>query len=80
METLKLVLTVVQVLLAIVLIITVLLQQGKSAGLSGSIAGGAETFFGKNKARTMDALLSKITGISAALFLILSLVLSLVLR
>ncbi len=79
MGTLKTVLTVVQVILAIVLIITVLLQQGKSAGLSGSIAGGAETFFGKNKARTMDALLSKITGISAALFLILSLVLSLVL-
>ena len=48
-----LVLTILQMLCAIALIISVLLQSSKSAGLSGSIAGGAETFFGKKKG--MDA-------------------------
>jgi preprotein translocase subunit SecG len=57
----------------------VLLQSGKSAGLSGSIAGGAETFFGKNKGRTLDALLSKYTSIAAVAFLITSIVLFIVL-
>ena len=51
METLKTVLYVVQILVCLVLIVTVLLQEGNSYGLSGSIAGGAETFFGKGKAQ-----------------------------
>jgi len=72
---------VVQVLywlvsLAIVLI--VLLQSGKSAGLSGAIAGGAETFFGKNKGRTLDGLLGKLTTVVAVAFIILSIVLYLI--
>jgi preprotein translocase subunit SecG len=50
----------------------VLLQSGKQAGLSGSIAGGAETFFGKNKGRTIDALLSKYTAVAAIAFLVTS--------
>ena len=62
--------------LAIVLI--VLLQSGKSAGLSGAIAGGAETFFGKNKGRTMDGLLSKLTTVVAVAFIIFSVVLYLI--
>ena len=48
------IITVVHVVLAVILIAVVLLQSGKSAGLSGSVGGGAETFFGKNKARTID--------------------------
>ncbi len=52
-------LTVVQVVIALAVIATVLLQSGTSAGLSGSIAGGAETFFGKKKG--MDEFLSKVT-------------------
>ncbi|NLB81559.1 MAG: preprotein translocase subunit SecG [Clostridiaceae bacterium] len=67
--------TVIHIVVAIVLIISVLLQSGKSYGLSGSIAGGAETFFGKNKGRTIDALLSKLTTAVAVIFLVTSIVL-----
>lgn len=56
----------------------VLLQSGKSDGLSGSIAGGAETFFGKNKGRTMDALLGKYTSFAAIAFLVTSILLFIV--
>lgn len=70
-------LTVVHVILAIILIAVVLLQSGKNAGLSGSIGGGAETFFGKNKARTLDGMLSKATSVVAVLFIVTSIVLSL---
>ncbi|MGI6337010.1 MAG: preprotein translocase subunit SecG [Clostridiales bacterium] len=66
METLTIILTVVQVVLAVAIIILVLLQQGKSAGLSGAISGGAETFFGKNKGRSIDGLLRKLTIIGAS--------------
>jgi preprotein translocase subunit SecG len=77
---LQTVLTVVHVILSIILIAVVLFQSGKSAGLSGSIAGGAETFFGKNKARTLDGILGKLTGIVAILFIATSFVLSLILK
>ena len=55
MGTLKLVLTIVQVLAALFLTFVVLAQSGKSAGLSGAIAGGADTFLSKNKAKSWDA-------------------------
>ncbi|MEG1500470.1 MAG: preprotein translocase subunit SecG [Clostridiales bacterium] len=66
----KIALTIIQVLISIGLITTVLLQSGKSAGLSGSIAGGAETFFGKKKG--MDETLGKITVVLAGAFLVLT--------
>ena len=72
---LQTILTIVHVILAVILIAVVLFQSGKSAGLSGSIAGGAETFFGKNKARSMDGILAKATAVVAVLFIITSLVL-----
>ena len=53
----------------------VLLQQGKSAGLSGAISGAAESYFGKKKARTMEGKFERITKILAACFIILALVL-----
>ena len=56
------------------LIIVDLLQESKSAGLSGAISGGADTFFGKNKGRTMEAKLIKMTKIVATLFFILAIV------
>lgn len=77
---LQTVLTIVHVILSIILIAVVLFQSGKSAGLSGSIAGGAETFFGKNKARTLDGILGKLTAIVAVLFIATSFVLSLILK
>jgi len=67
--------TVLHIIVAIVLIAIVLLQSGKSYGLSCSIAGGAETFFGKNKGRTLDSLLNKLTTAVAVIFLITSIVL-----
>ena len=73
-------LMIVHVILALVLIAVVLLQSGKTAGLSGSISGGAETFFGKNKARTMDGMLAKLTSVVAILFIVTSFVLSLILK
>ena len=77
---LQTVLTIVHVILAIVLIAIVLFQSGKTAGMSGSIAGGPETFFGKNKARTMDGMLAKLTGIVAILLIVTSFVLSIILK
>ena len=74
------VLTIVHVVLAVLLVAVVLFQSGKSAGLSGSIGGGAETFFGKNKARTLDGMLAKLTSVLAFLFIVTSFVLSLILK
>ncbi|MDO4732682.1 MAG: preprotein translocase subunit SecG [Bacillota bacterium] len=70
------VLTILLVLIALGLIASVLLQSGKSAGLSGSIAGGAETFFGKKKG--LDDLLAKITKWLALAFMVILLVLAVV--
>jgi len=63
-------LTITHVVISLALVIIVLLQQGKQQGLSGAIAGAGETFFGKSKARTIDAMLKKFTTIVAALFII----------
>ena len=57
------------------LIAAVLLQPGKSAGLSGSIAGGAEQLFGKKKSKGFERLLPTATTITATLFMLLSIVL-----
>lgn len=66
-------------IICLVIIAVVLLQAGRSAGISGSIAGGAETFFGKNKGRAYEQLLSKYTGWIAILFVIVSMALVLLL-
>ena len=58
MEIAKLVLSIIDVLAALFLVAVVLLQSGKSAGLSGAIAGGADTFLSKNKAKSWDAKLA----------------------
>ena len=77
MGTLKLVLTVIQVLAALFLTFVVLAQSGKSAGLSGAIAGGADTFLSKNKAKSWGAKLARWTKWVAIGFMILTLVLCL---
>ncbi|NLN87334.1 MAG: preprotein translocase subunit SecG [Syntrophomonadaceae bacterium] len=71
----KTIFLILQFITAIGLIFTVLMQEGKSAGLSGSIAGGADMIFGKKKG--VDELFAKITGYLAALFLIFTLVVAL---
>lgn len=71
-------LVIVQFLVCITLIVSVLLQPGKSAGLSGSIAGGAEQLFGKQRSKGYEALFAKVTTASAILFMILSIALVIV--
>lgn len=78
MVALRVIINILHILFALSIIVIVLLQSGKQAGLSGSIAGGAETFFGKNKGRTLDALLSKYTSFAAIAFLVTSIVLQIV--
>ncbi|MBO5728019.1 MAG: preprotein translocase subunit SecG [Oscillospiraceae bacterium] len=75
---LKTVLTIVQVILCLIMVAVVMLQSGKSAGLSGAIAGGADTFLAKNKAKSLDAKLAKGTKWVCAVWLVLTLVLSLI--
>lgn len=72
---LKIALYVIDGLVCLILIVSVLLQPGKSAGLSGSIAGGAEQLFGKKKGSRYEALAAKATTVSAVLFMVLSLAL-----
>ena len=67
--------TVLQVLCGLAIILIVLFQSGKSAGLSGAIGGVADSFLAKNKAKTWDARLAKITKWVAVLFMALTLVL-----
>ena len=59
---------------ALFLVIAVLMQSGKSHGLSGSIAGGAETFFGKTKGKTLDKVFSKLTTVIAIIFVLIVIV------
>ena len=77
MTTAQIVLSIVYFIVAIGLIAVVMLQSGKSAGLSGAIAGGAETFLSKNKAKSADARLARMTKWIAIVFMILTLVLCL---
>lgn len=70
--------TVIQVLCGLFLIAVVLLQSGKSAGLSGAIAGGADTFLSKNKAKSVDAKLAKMTKWVAIVWILLTLILCII--
>ncbi len=78
MTTAQIVLSIIYFIVALGLIAVVMLQSGKSAGLSGAIAGGADTFLSKNKAKSADARLAKMTKWIAIVFMLLTLVLCLV--
>ena len=71
----KLFITILQLLCGLTVIAVVLMQSGKSAGLSGAIGGVADSFLAKNKARTWDAKLARATKWIGAVFLILTLIL-----
>ena len=77
MDTLRVIVTIAFVIVCLGLIVVVLMQEGKSAGLSGSINGVADTYWGKNKGRSMEGALSKITIVLAVLFVIISVLLNL---
>ncbi|MBO4980969.1 MAG: preprotein translocase subunit SecG [Lachnospiraceae bacterium] len=76
MEALRMVVAIVFIIVCIVLTVLVLMQEGKSAGL-GSISGAAESYWGKNKGRSMEGLLVKLTKVAAVLFMVLAIVLNL---
>ena len=75
MDALTLVITILQLLCGLAIILVVLFQSGKSAGLSGSIGGVTDSFLAKNKAKTMDAKLARATKWVGAVFLILTFIL-----
>ena len=76
MTVLNTILPVVFIILSIVITVIILMQEGKSAGL-GAIAGAAETYWGKNKGRSMEGMLVKLTRVAVILFLVLAMVLNL---
>ena len=72
------ILTVLEALASIALIVIVLLQSGKEAGLSGAIGGGSETYMGKGKSKNMDQVLASATKWVALAWVFLTLALSLI--
>ena len=68
--------TILQLLFGLAVILAVLFQSGKSAGLSGAIGGMADTFMAKGKAKTFDAKLAKATKWIGAVFIVLTLILN----
>ncbi len=75
METLRTVVTVCYMIVCVAIVVLVLMQEGKSEGLSGTINGVADTYWGKNKGRSIEGTLSKITVVLSILFFVLSVVL-----
>lgn len=73
----KLAITLVYLVIAIVLTVVVLFQEGKDPRDSAIMGGSSETFFGKNKAHTKEGMMEKLTSVFAVLFFVLSIVLSL---
>ncbi len=75
MEVLRIILTVVFILVSLALTVLVLMQEGKQAGL-GAISGAAETYWGKNKGRSMEGRLVRITKYLAVAFILLAILLN----
>ena len=75
MGVLRIILTVIFMIDCIALVALVLMQEGKSAGL-GAISGAAESYWGKNKGRSMEATLVKLTKILAVVFIVLAAILN----
>lgn len=77
MEIVRVIATILYVIICVALTVVVLMQEGKSAGLSGAINGVADTYWGKNKGRSMEGALVKFTVFLGAAFIVLSVVLNL---
>lgn len=71
-------LQIVQLIVAVILVAVVLLQSGKTAGLSGALGGGTETYFARNKGKTLEAKLARATKWVALVFVVITLVLNIV--
>ena len=77
METLKTVLTVVQVLISVAMIVVIMMQSGKDAGLSGALSGNNETYMGKTGGSSKEKLLGNITKATAIVWVLMTLVICL---
>ena len=75
MGVLRIIVTIVMIIISVIMTIIILMQEGKSAGL-GAISGAADTYWGKNKGRSMEGILVKLTRISVILFLLIAVVLN----
>lgn len=75
MQVAEMIVTIIYIIVCIALVVVVLMQEGKQAGL-GAISGAAESYWGKNKGRSMEGGLEKATKILAALFILISLALN----
>ena len=75
MAVVKTILTVVFILICLAMTVIILMQEGKSAGL-GAIAGAADTYWGKNKGRSMEGMLFKITRVLVILFMLIAAILN----
>ena len=71
-------LVVLQVIASVAIIVSVMMQPSKSNGLSGLIAGSSDTFYAKNKTKTFESVLARITVVSAISFTITTVLLNLV--
>lgn len=77
MDVLRMAVTVIYIFICIALTVLVLLQEGKSAGLTGAISGVADSYWGKNKARSMEGAMVKGTKGLAVAFILISIILNL---
>lgn len=74
MNVWEIILGIAVILASVIITVVILFQQGHRAGINGAISGGADTFLSKNKARTLDATLARLTKYIAILFFVLALV------
>ncbi len=74
MSAVEIILGILVIIVSIIIVLAVLFQQGRRAGINGAISGAADTFLSKNKARTADALLARWTKYVAILFFVLAIV------
>ncbi len=72
MSAIDIIIGIVVILVSLVIIVAVLMQQGRRSGVNGAISGGADTFLSKNKARTVDAFLARFTKYLAILFFVIA--------
>jgi protein translocase, SecG subunit len=76
MTVLRLIVTIIYIIICVAITVLVLMQEGKSAGLTGAISGAAESYWGKNKGRSMEGALEKSTKILGISFMVISLLLN----
>lgn len=74
MNAIEIILGILVIIVSLIIVVAILLQPGRRAGINGAISGGADTFLSKNKARTFDAFLSRWTKYVAILFFVLAIV------